>query len=287
MNQIQVNSAHEKPPLDAPPESIPGAVIVERAEQPAPAAEQQHYSPAAYSSLLEAARSLASVLVVALFILTFIIQPFRIPSESMERTLLVGDFLLVNKQIFGPPGIWGWLLPYKPVQHGDIIIFHFPLNPGEYLVKRVIGTPGDAIHLHNGTVYRNDQPIKEPYAVYEKTYPDNFRDQFPAMLYTDPGVDTRWWLEMRRITKNGNIVVPPHSYFAMGDNRNNSRDSRYWGFVPRQNIEGRPLLIYFSLRVPSHTDVPDLPDDKLGHENSPLSRIVDFARWDRMFRIVR
>lgn len=240
-----------------------------------------------YAGPLEAAASLASVLVVALFILTFIIQPFRIPSASMEPTLLVGDFLLVNKQIFGPPGVWGWLLPYRPVQHGDVIVFHFPLDPGEHLVKRVIGVPGDAIHLHNGTVYRNGHALQEPYAVYEKTYPDTFRDQFPAKLYTDPGVDTHWWLEMRSDIRKGNLLVPPRSYFVMGDNRNDSRDSRYWGFVPRDTIEGRPFLVYFSLRVPAHIDIPDLPDDKLGHENGLLGHIVDFARWGRMFHIVR
>ena len=251
-----------------------------------PRATSAHAS-AVCSGLLEAVRSLASVLIIALFILTFIVQPFRIPSESMERTLLVGDFLLVNKVTYGRPGIWGWLLPYKPIQQGDIVVFHFPLDPGEHLVKRVVGVPGDAIHLHDGTVYRDGQPIQEPYVVYEKTYPDNFRDQFPAKVYTDPGVDTHWWLQMRRDTRNGNLMVPPQGYFVMGDNRNYSRDSRYWGFVPRDTIVGRPFLIYFSLRIPSHTDVPDLPDDKLGHDNNPVNGIVDFARWGRMFHIVR
>lgn len=235
-------------------------------------------------------RSLLAMVVVALFILTFIIQPFRIPSESMERTLLVGDFLLVNKQLYAPPGWLQRLLPYREPQRGDIVVFRFPLDPDDYVVKRVIGAPGDRIHLSQGTVFRNGQAIQEPYAVFEPAYRDAYRDNFPAGTYTDPGVDTRWWNSMRQDLRGGDVVVPAGSYFVMGDNRNHSRDSRYWGFVPRAAILGRPFLIYFSLREPSATDMPALPDDKLGTENDQvktMNGIVDFARWDRMFRIVR
>jgi signal peptidase I len=248
-----------------------------------------------YPSPLETVRSLLSIIVIALFALTFILQPFRIPSESMERTLLVGDFLLVNKMIYGPPGKWTWLLPYRRVQAGDIVVFHFPIDPADHVVKRVIGLPGDRIHLHDGVVYRNGQPVTEPYAVYESAYSDSFRDQFPAVTYTDPGVDTHWWQEMRHDEINGDLVVPAGEYFVLGDNRNHSRDSRYWGFVPRAAIVGRPFIVYFSLRQPSTTDLPELPqvtatqppDDKLGHRNSALNRLANFARWDRMLRIVR
>jgi signal peptidase I len=236
--------------------------------------------------VLDTGRSLLSIIVVALFVLTFIVQPFRIPSESMEHTLLVGDFLLVNKMIYGPPGIWHWLLPYRQIQRGDIVVFHFPLDPTDHVVKRVIAVPGDRVHLHNGQVFINGQPVTEPYAVYEASYSDNFRAQFPTNLYTDPGVDTNWWMEMRHDVQNGDLTVPPGHYFVLGDNRNHSRDSRYWGFVPRPNIVGRPFLIYFSIRQPSTTDVPDLPGDRLGHDKDPVNSIVDFARWDRMFRIV-
>jgi signal peptidase I len=248
-----------------------------------------------YPSPLETAQSFLTIIVMALFALTFILQPFRIPSESMERTLLVGDFLLVNKNIYGPKGIWSHLLPYREVQRGDIVVFHFPLDPPEHLVKRVIGLPGDRIHLRDGVVYRNGQPLTEPYAVYEPAYADSFRDQFPTTMYTDPSVDTRWWERMRGDVSGGELIVPAGEYFVMGDNRNHSRDSRYWGFVPRSAIVGRPFVIYFSLRQTSTTDLPELPrvsalnssSDKLGHDNDAIDKVMDFARWDRIFRIVR
>lgn len=266
-------------PFTAAPVSSPSP-----SPSPAPATPYKHL--AVNPTVLDTGRSLLSIIVVALFVLTFIVQPFRIPSESMEHTLLVGDFLLVNKMIYAPAGIWGWLLPYRQIQPGDIAVFHFPLDPSDHVVKRVIAAPGDRVHLHDGQVFRNGQPLNEPYAVYEAAYADNFRDQFPTMLYTDPGVDTSWWMEMRHDVQAGDLIVPPGHYFVLGDNRNHSRDSRYWGFVPRQNIVGRPFLIYFSLRQPSTTDVPALPGDRLGHDKDPLNRVVDFARWDRMLRVV-
>ena len=237
-------------------------------------------------TVADTVRSLLSMVVVALFLLTFVVQPFRIPSESMERTLLVGDFLLVNKQVCAPSGIFGRLLPYREPRHGDVVVFRFPLDPEDYVVKRVIGTPGDRIRLENGTVFRNGQPLSEPYVVREPAYRDAFRDNFPAGSYTDPGVDNRWWSSLHGAVHNGDLLVPAGSYFVMGDNRNHSRDSRYWGFVPRTAILGRPFVVYFSLRERSATDAPVLPDDKLGNESAAGS-VVDFARWERFFRIVR
>jgi signal peptidase I len=239
-----------------------------------------------FPNLLDTFRSLLSIIVIALFVLTFVVQPFRIPSESMERTLLVGDFLLVNKAVYGPPGIWHWLLPYEQVKRDDVIVFHFPLDPSDHVVKRVVGVPGDHIRLQNGVVCINGQKQNEPFAVFEGAYQDNFRDQFPAKLYTDPGVDTHWWMQMRHDVQNGELVVPPGLYFALGDNRNHSRDSRYWGFVPRANVVGLPFFIYFSLHEHSATDTNTLPDDRLGHEKSPLDTVMDFARWSRMFRVI-
>jgi signal peptidase I len=236
---------------------------------------------------MEITRSLLVVLVVALFILTFIVQPFRIPSESMERTLLVGDFLLVNKITFAPAGQWGWLLPYRDIETGDVVVFHFPPDPPEHVVKRVIGVPGDHIHLEDGLAWVNGRRLDEPWVVFEPAYPDDFRDSFPTQLYTDPGVDPRWWMEMRREVREGDLVVPDNEYFVLGDNRNFSRDSRYWGFVPRDHIVGRPFVIYFSLREASSTDFAQLPDDRLGQKNDPWNKIVDFARWNRFMRVVR
>ncbi len=240
-----------------------------------------------FPGALEMARSLFVVLVVAMFILTFIVQPFRIPSESMERTLLVGDFLLVNKMAFAPPGGWEWLLPYRTVQRGDIIVFHFPPDPPEHVVKRVIGLPGDHVHLEKGLAWVNGRRLDEPWVVFEPAYPDDFRDSFPTELYTDPGVDAHWWMQMRADVREGDLVVPQGYYFVLGDNRNFSRDSRYWGFVPRDDIVGRPFVIYFSLREPSATDVAQMADDRLGQKNDLWDRVVDLARWNRMMRIVR
>jgi signal peptidase I len=264
-------------------EILPSVLHEPLAIQPAHQARQ-----IVFPHLLDTLRSFLSVIVIALFVLTFIVQPFRIPSESMERTLLVGDFLLVNKMADGAPGgLLSWVLPYHEVHRNDIIVFHFPALPSEHLVKRVIGVPGDHIRLINGVVYLNGKPQREPYTIYRGSYPDNFRDQFPDGDYTDPGVDAHWWLHARQGLQNGELVVPASSYFVLGDNRNNSRDSRYWGFVPRQNIVGRPFVIYFSIRNVSPTDATPLPGDTLAHGNTLLSALLDFARWERMFQIVR
>jgi signal peptidase I len=243
--------------------------------------------------LLDRARSMMSLLVVAVFALTFLAQPFRIPSESMERTLLVGDFLLVNKAIYGPAGVWGWLLPYREPLRGDIVVFRFPLDPEDHVVKRVIGVTGDRLHLRDGVVYRDGTPLQEPYTierpdVYRPGY-DAFRDDFPVARFTDPGVDAHWWMVVQRTERNNEIVVPAGSYFVMGDNRDHSRDSRYWGYVPREDIVGMPMLIYFSVREPSRTDPPRAVEaggnDRLG--KSEGSGFLDFARWERTLRVVR
>jgi signal peptidase I len=238
-------------------------------------------------TLPDTVRSLASMLVLALFVLTFIVQPFRIPSESMEHTLLVGDFLLVNKQIFAPAGVFHALLPFRSPRRGDVVVFRFPLDPTEYVVKRVIGVPGDRIHLDNGTVVLNGVPQKEPYVTWEPAFPDPYRDNFPSGTYSDPSIDNHWWVQMHTDLRGGDVVVPKGQFFVMGDNRNYSRDSRYWGFVPRAAILGRPFLIYFSVREPSSTDHVSLPGGKLGQENGPLDRLLNFSRWRRMFKVVR
>jgi signal peptidase I len=240
-----------------------------------------------FPSFLEAAASLLRLVVIAAFVLTFILQPFLIPSGSMERTLLVGDFVLVNRQIFAPAGRWRWMLPYQPVQREDVVVFHSPLDRREHLVKRVIGLPGDHLHITDGRVFINGMALNEPYIVLEPGYEDPFRGRFPSFEFSDPGVDTSWWLEMRRSIVNGDLVVPAGHYFVLVDNRNSSRDSRYWGFVRAEEIVARPLMIYFSLRR-SGIHGPGLPDGKLGQKpDGPLEDVVSFARWDRMFRVVR
>jgi signal peptidase I len=245
-------------------------------------------------TLPQALASLLQTVVVALFVLTFVLQPMLIPSESMERTLLVGDFLLFNKQIYAPADrVSRWLLPYRDVSRGDIIVFHHPQPP--MLIKRVVGVPGDRLRITNGQVFVNRAALDEPYAAFEPAPPNPARDNFPAKIYTDPEVDPEWWREMQSLTRDGELVVPAGEYFVLGDNRNHSKDSRFWGFVPRQAIVARPLVIYFSLSRPSTTDVQQTAqppgqqaaDDRLGHERDLAERLTGFARWRRIFRVVR
>jgi signal peptidase I len=239
-------------------------------------------------SVPEALASFLRTIVVALFLLTFVIQPFLIPSESMEHTLLVGDFLLVNKQIFAPvasSSLLHWLMPYRDVERGDIVVFHHVDPP--YLVKRVVGIPGDRIRIEDGRVSVNGSILDEPYVSFEPAAANPFRDNFPGKIYTDPNIDPAWWEKLQSMTKDGALVVPPGQYFMLGDNRNHSKDSRFWGFVPRAAIVARPLVIYFSLRRPSATDVQRASDDRLGQDRELAARLAGFARWKRIFRVVR
>jgi signal peptidase I len=239
----------------------------------------------------EALASLLRTVVVALFLLTFVLQPYLIPSESMERTLLVGDFLLVNKQAYAPSArLTRALMPYREVSRGDIIVFHPPDQPGRFYVKRVVGLPGDRLRIADGRVTLNGVALDEPYAVFEPAARNPFRDDFPASVYTDPNVEPAWWRQMQGLIRNGELVVPQSEYFVLGDNRNYSKDSRFWGFVSRQQIVARPLVIYFSLSRPSTTDVQQVvaqaADDRLGHDRELSARFSGFARWKRIFQVV-
>ncbi len=235
----------------------------------------------------EAFASLLQTVVVALFLLTFVLQPYLIPSESMEHTLLVGDFLLVDKQVYAPPGrLSRDLMPYREVTRGDIVIFHLTGDQRSILVKRVVGMPGDKLHIEDGRVTVNGKLLSEPYATFEPAPRDPFRDQFPAKVYTDPEVDPVWWEQMQSLTRDGDLVVPNGEYFVLGDNRNHSKDSRFWGFVSRQQIIARPLVIYFSVSRPSTTDVQQAVNDKLGHDGSLWGKLIGFARWKRIFLVL-
>ncbi len=223
--------------------------------------------------------------VAALFVITFVTQPFLIPSGSMERTLLTGDFLLFNKQAYAPSDRIGrWLMPYREVRRGAIIVFHHP-RPS-LLVKRVIGIPGDRLRIVNGQVIVNGTALRQPYAIFEPVPADPFHNNFPPPVYTDPQVDPAWWREMQSLTRHGELLVPKGEYFVLGDNRNHSDDSRFWGFVPRQAIVAKPLFIYFSLRRPSSDDLRRAADDRLGHGKGLSARLTGFARWSRIFHVV-
>jgi signal peptidase I len=233
-------------------------------------------------------QSLLSIAVIFVFCITFVVQAFRIPSSSMENTLLAGDFMLADKLHFADDdGAWGRLLPYRDIQRGDIVVFRSTVDLPQYLVKRVIGLPGDHLRLQNKVVYINGRPIRESYAVHMEAF-DAYRDSFPAPGTSDRGdnVSRLWRQEMPRYVSGGELVVPPGRYFVMGDNRENSLDSRYWGFVPRANILGRPLVIYLSVRGLGE-DKAGSYDDKLFPSGQVLVHFLQLARWDRTFRLVR
>ena len=252
-------------------------------------AELRAYLP----TLPQALGSLLKTVVVALFVLTFVAQPLLIPSESMERTLLVGDFLLFNKQTYATPGAIGrWLLPYRTPARGDIAIFRHPHPP--MLIKRVVGVPGDRLRIAGGQVFINGVALSEPYAAFEPGPPIPGRDDLPGEFYPGFPVDSEWWRQMQSLTRGGELTVPAGDYFVLGDNRNHSLDSRYWGFVPRDAFVGRPLVIYFSLERPSPSDADETPretaepptDDRLGREREIAAKIEGFARWRRIFHVV-
>src|SRR5579871_4733232 len=239
------------------------------------------------SDLIVSIESLLGTIVIAVFVITFVVQAFQIPSQSMENTLLVGDYLLVNKLCYGGSTVNNWLMPYQKIERGDIIVFHYPVDPTQHFVKRVIGVPGDHLRLINRKVYINGNPITENYVHYISNQHDPFRDDFPKVNIPVPGLDGKWWLQMRKLVDDGQLIVPDGYYFVMGDNRDDSQDSRYWGFVPRANIVGRPLVIYWSVKSNSD-DMPYAPSpgDKLLHLAYAVTHVVQITRWNRTLRII-
>jgi signal peptidase I len=234
--------------------------------------------------------SLAAVLVTGLFIITFILQAFEIPSSSMEDTLLIGDHVFVNREQFAPKTKWmGPLLPYRDIKRGDIVVFLSPAEPGLYVVKRIMGVPGDRLHLRDGAVYRNGEKLTESYVMHKgPLFYDPYRDNFPAVPPSDAyNVSPDWQLQMRSHIEGDDIVVPPDSYFGMGDNRDVSLDSRYWGFIPKENVIGRPMFVYWSFNTPAdqyrHTDF----SERIGFLVHVAIHFFDQTRWRRTFRLVQ
>ena len=270
-------------------QAAPAGVAVEQtsaeppavAEEPASVPETTEYVPAPRA--LFGIQTFFTVVIFSIFVITFIVQAFQIPSGSMENTLLVGDFLLVDKLHFAGEAGAMHLLPYGTIKRGDIVVFYFPVDASQFLVKRVIGLPGDHIRLRNKMVYVNGEPLKENYVIHKQWMPDGYRDNFPNQPGYSREIDSRWRYELASYVSDGELVVPAGQYFVMGDNRENSLDSRYWGFVPRANIVGRPLVIYLSVKGSE----PGRPSDKLIHSGPTLAHLLELARWDRVFRLVR
>jgi signal peptidase I len=256
--------------------------------------------PGVEETPFEALASICSVLVVGLFILTFLAQNFVIPSGSMEDTLLVGDHLVVDRITLAPPAKWMPLTHYREPKRGDVVVFIKPVfQPGidpvdadgkpqtMFLVKRLIAVPGDHLHLHDGIVYINGVAQSQPKDGREMdSNPGEsiYLDEFPSIAASlNPGATEEWAVEEPSHLRNGDLVVPDGKYFMMGDNRHNSLDSRYWGFVPRENIIGRPLFNYWSFK----TSEEQYEQTGIGNTVSWMAHVAlhffSDTRWPRTF----
>ncbi len=234
--------------------------------------------------------SLAGVLVTGLFIITFILQAFEIPSSSMEDTLLIGDHVFVNREQFAPATHWlGPLLPYRDIRRDDIVVFLSPEEKGLFVVKRVIGIPGDKLHLRDGVVYRNGVKLDQPFVRRKLGDFNPYRDNFPAVppseMYGVKNLD--WTSELPKHVEGEDLVVPANSYFGMGDNRDVSYDSRFWGFIPKANVIGRPMFIYWSFTTPPDQYQMRSAGDRLGFLAHIVIHFFDETRWSRTFKAVK
>jgi signal peptidase I len=226
-------------------------------------------------------------ILILLFGTTTLVQAFIVPTPSMDTTVMVGDHLIVDKLSYSPSGpISRYLLPYTEVKRGDIIVFRYPVDISENYVKRVMGVPGDHIHLEEKAVVLNGKKLVEPYARHIRPYVLPYADNFPSI---QPGGDVSY-RERERAQEmftnhvvNGELVVPDGFYFAMGDNRDDSSDSRYWGLVPRENIIGKPLLIFWSYDA----ETQDLVGFTANHFVDLAKNFFVKTRWNRELKLVR
>jgi signal peptidase I len=250
---------------------------------------------------LEALASICSVLVVGLYILYFLAQNYVIPSGSMENTLLVGDHLVVDRISLAPPAKWMPLVHYREPRRGDIVVFIKPVAEPEpdadgkpqyfILVKRLIGVPGDHIHLHRGIVYLNGVAQPPPKDSFDDPGSGDpaFLDEFPrgGAPAANSQVPDTWIEEFPSHIVDGDLVVPPGMYFMMGDNRHNSLDSRYWGFVPRQNIVGRPLFNYWSFKSTEENYTQTEMSESIRWMVHVVTHFFSDTRWSRTFHLTR
>ncbi len=260
---------------------------VETASKGEEAQDTERREQTNFTELLE---SLLVTVLLALFGTSFVLQAFKIPSQSMERTLLVGDHLLVNKFIFGGRGAWyEKFLPYRGLERGDIIVFKYPYADHQHFVKRVIGLPGDRLRVVDQQVFINEKPLTEPYVAHDPAAMyDPFNFGFPPTnnQLIPTTVNPQWAHTMRNYVVGDEIVIPPGKYFAMGDNRDRSLDSRYWGFVDREAIMGRPFLIYWSVDATSADYGETNFWERLTGIFDTLAHLPARTRWNRMFHTV-
>ena len=235
----------------------------------------------------ESILGIAGVLVSGLFIITFILQAFAIPSRSMEMTLQVGDHVFVDRLSAAPRSSYlGPLMPYRRIHRGEVAVFISPETPDLHLVKRIVGEPGDRIHLVQGELYVNGVKQVEPYVYHAFHNYDPYRDEFPSVSPTGRDLMPEWPAILSRNLDHGDLVVPPHYYFAMGDSRENSRDSRYWGFVPEENFIGRPMFVYWSFDSPESEWEQTAWSDRARSLFNTALHFFDKTRWGRMFHLV-
>ena len=227
------------------------------------------------STLREYFESIVVAVILALFIRTFVVQAFKIPTGSMENNLLIGDHLLVNKFVFGPSAssIEKMLMPLGTIRRGDVVVFKFPEEPERDFIKRIIGLPGDTLELKQKKVYVNGTPLDEPYV--------HFLEQ-PG---SDHSLSEVTSLDVRE--NFGPVKVPPNQYFAMGDNRDNSADSRYWGFLPRDYVKGKALIIYWSYEGERGDYEEKGAADTVKGLGSVFAHFFTRTRWDRMLHQIR
>jgi signal peptidase I len=222
------------------------------------------------SILREYFESIVIAVILALFIRTFVVQAFKIPTGSMEENLLIGDHLLVNKFVLGPSAssVERTLLPIGTIKRGEVIVFKYPVEPDRDFIKRVIGLPGETVELKDKKVYINGQPLDEPYVHFLQ--PPSGGSEF----HEETGFDVR--------ERYGPVTVPPNQYFVMGDNRDNSQDSRYWGFLPRENVKGKALLIYWSYEGEREDYQDESASATIKNLFSVFTHFFTRTRWDRM-----
>jgi signal peptidase I len=248
-------------------------------------------------SWLTLVASYLGIAVIWLFAITFVFQNFFIPSSSMASTLLVGDHVVVEREMLAPPTKLAPFLPYREIRRGDVVVFYKPFEEhGQHMVmvKRAVGVPGDRLHLRNGVVYLNGAAQDEPHnARPDPSQPyDAYVNDFPSVRTSDaadiePGVTAEWSVALPTFVDGADLVVPPGKYFVMGDNRTNSLDSRYWGFVPRENIIGRPLFVYWSIKTPEMSDAEMPLAEQAQSTAHEFLHFFSDTRWSRTFHRVQ